>query len=325
MSSTSFTMEMHRESKTPLRGRSYVLMTAAHNEQATIRDTIESVLAQTLLPVRWVIASDNSSDETDAIVKSYLGKHDFMRFLRTEHEAGRSFASKVIALRKLEPLLEGVGSDFIGNLDADVRLEPSFFQDLVEKFEAFPEMGLAGGFVYEDAGQGFCCRRNNSIHSVPHAAQLLRRDCYRAMGGYAVLRYGGEDWHAQTSTRMMGWSCKAFPELKIFHARSTGSGSHVLRHRFQQGRMDYALGSYPLFELLKCLRRIPDAHFLGGITRLMGFVWSSIRCEPRPVSNDFMKFLRNEQKRRLSSSLTAGLFRRQESAKMSGHSAEDFL
>ena len=46
----------------PQRQRTYVLMTAAYNEEALIEATIRSVLAQTLRPQSWVIVSDNSTD-----------------------------------------------------------------------------------------------------------------------------------------------------------------------------------------------------------------------------------------------------------------------
>ena len=54
---------------------SYVLMTAAYNEEAFIEKTITSVLEQTLLPKKWVIVSDNSTDGTDAIIDRYAKQH----------------------------------------------------------------------------------------------------------------------------------------------------------------------------------------------------------------------------------------------------------
>ena len=62
--------------------RNYVLMTAAHNEEAFIERTIESVLSQTVLPKRWVIVSDGSTDKTNQIVESYARQHDFICFLK---------------------------------------------------------------------------------------------------------------------------------------------------------------------------------------------------------------------------------------------------
>jgi len=280
----------------------YVLMTAAYNEEANIGKTIESVLLQTLLPNRWVIASDGSVDRTDEIIESYARQHDFIRFERIKRTPGRSFGSKVRALQAASKLLGDAPHAFIGNLDADVSIEPSYFEDLIDCFQKRPALGLAGGFVCEETDGEFRSRRSNRVYSVAHAAQLVRRECYEAIGGYAVLEYGGEDWHAQTSARMKGWEVEAFPELRIFHHRHTGEGDNLLRHKFRQGRMDYSFGSDPLFEVLKCAERLPEAPFvMGSVSRLAGFLWSWVRREGRPVSDEFIAFLRSEQKTKMQS------------------------
>lgn len=284
----------------------YVLMTAAHNEEATIEGTLKSVTSQTILPERWVIASDASTDRTDDIIQEYARKFSFIRYLRIARQPGRNFRSKVLALQAGAKLLSDCQFNFIGNVDADVSLEPCYFQDLLTQFERRPRLGLAGGFFFEEQDGEFRSRRGNRTYSVTHAAQLVRRECYQAIGGYAVLEYGGEDWHAETSARMRGWEIEAFPTLKIFHHRRTGEGGNLIRYKFRQGRMDYAFGSDPRFEILKCLLRVPDKPFLiGCLARLTGFVWSCIRRDQRPVSDEFVAFMRNEQKARLAS-----LFRR---------------
>jgi poly-beta-1,6-N-acetyl-D-glucosamine synthase len=283
-------------------GRAYVLVTAAYNEEENIAKPIESVLAQTELPRMWVIVSDGSTDRTDEIVQRYAEKHSFIRFLRVTRPPGRSFRTKVMALQAGMKLLEDVPYKFIGNLDADISLGPSYFADLITKFEKDPKLGIAGGFVCEEEGGKFQSRSSNRVYSVAHAAQLVRRECYEAIGGYAVLEYGGEDWHAQTSARMMGWSAEAFPELGIYHHRHTGEGGNLVRHKFRQGRMDYSFGSDPIFETFKCLQRLAERPILlGSFARLTGFFWSSIIREPRPVSKEFIAFLRSEQKKKTSS------------------------
>jgi glycosyltransferase involved in cell wall biosynthesis len=290
-------------------GRAYVLATAAYNEEANIGKTIESMLVQIELPQRWVIVSDGSLDRTDEIVQGYAEKYPFIRFLRVTRPPGRSFRTKIMALQEGIRLLADVPFQFIGNLDADVSLEPSYFRDLIAKFEMNPKLGLAGGFVFEGKEGDFQSRKINRAYSVAHAAQLVRRECYEAIGGYAVLEYGGEDWHAQTSARMMGWSAEAFPELRIFHHRCTGEGGNLVRHRFRQGRMDYSFGSDPIFEIFKCLQRLAERpFFISSFARLTGFFWSTIIRESRPVSDKFVAFLRSEQKKKTLSLLN--IFRR---------------
>lgn len=282
----------------------YVLMTAAHNEEATIEGTIKSVVSQNILPTRWVIVSDASSDRTDDIIQEYAQRFSFIRYVRITRPPGRNFGSKVLALQSGSKFLAECEFDFIGNVDADVSLEPSYFQDLLAQFDRRPRLGLAGGFFFEEEGGEFMSRRGNRRYSVTHAAQLVRRECYEDIGGYAVLEYGGEDWHAETSARMNGWEIEAFPQLKIFHHRHTGTAGSLVRYKFRQGRMDYAFGSDPLFEILKCLLRVPDKPFLiGCMARLTGFAWSSIHRDQRPVSDEFVAFMRNEQRARLASLL----------------------
>jgi len=283
----------------------YVLMTAAYNEEANIQRTIDSILAQTQLPKRWVIVSDGSIDGTDEIVRDYAKHHEFIRFLRVDRSPGRSFRSKVVALRNGSKLLEDANFDFIGNLDADVTVGSSYFGDLIHRFSKYPSLGLAGGFVCEETDGVFRSRKINRVYSIAHAAQLLRRECYDDIGGYAVLEYGGEDWHAQTTARMKGWTAQAFPELEIYHHRQTGTGDNLLRHKFRQGKMDHSFGCDPVFEVFKCLGHLTEEPFFtGGTARLVGFLWSSIGGEKRPVSNEFVAYLRAEQRQKISSAFS---------------------
>jgi hypothetical protein len=71
--------------------------------------------------------------------------------------------------------------------------------------------------------------------------------------------------------------------------------------------MDYAFGSEPIFEILKCLERVTEKpFFIGTAARLTGFLWSSLIREPRPVSDEFIAFLRAEQKKKTLSLLYLG-------------------
>ena len=72
----------------------YVLITAARNEEAYIDKTIQSVVSQTILPEKWVIVSDGSTDRTDEIVKKYLVENHWIEFLRMPEHKNRKFAAK---------------------------------------------------------------------------------------------------------------------------------------------------------------------------------------------------------------------------------------
>ena len=69
----------------------------ARNEAAYIEKTLESVVAQTVLPVRWVIVSDGSTDGTDDLVKKYAAKHEWIELVRLPERKERHFGGKVMA------------------------------------------------------------------------------------------------------------------------------------------------------------------------------------------------------------------------------------
>lgn len=285
------------------RGKSakkYVLVTAAYNEEAYLQRLLVSVVHQTVSPLKWIIVSDGSTDRTDEIVEAFAKDHEFIQLHRVTERHERNFAAQVNGINRGFALLGGLDYDFIGNLDADISLEPTYFEKLLKEFERDPQLGLAGGFIYEDAGAGFESRRGNRTRAVPHALQLFRRQCFEQLGGYLPLPYGGPDWHAEVSARMNGWTVEAFPDLPAFHHRPTGTAGGLLRYWYRQGFMDYSLGSHPLFEIMKLACRLRSRPYvIGALARFTGFVLASVRGDTRPVSDLFVRFLQDEQKTRL--------------------------
>ena len=179
-------------------------------------------------------------------------------------------------------------------------MEPSYFEKLIDQFDRDPQLGIAAGFIHEERDGEFRSRPANRVDSVPHAAQLVRRFCYEAIRGYTVFKYGGEDWYAQQCAKMKGWHVEAIPTLKVFHERHTGGAGSPLSHQFRLGRLDYSFGSDPVFEFMKCALRLSEKPwFLGAVTRFLGFTWSSLSREERPVSREFVAFLRREQRSKI--------------------------
>jgi hypothetical protein len=282
----------------------YVIVTAAHNEEAFLELTIQSVLAQTARPLRWVIVSDRSTDRTDSIAASFARQHDFIRFLRLDHSLSRGTASKITALSEAIRQLGNCDYEFIANLDGDVSFDRDYFQSLLAYFDKDPVLGIAGGVVCEQRHGVFEPRIGNSLRSVAHAGQMVRRTCYDQIGGWLALEFGGEDWYAEVRARKSGWRVAAFSGQRLLHHRPTGGASPLLRHRFREGKMDHSVGSHPAFEIAKCARRVLEKPFLlGSVTRMSGFLWSYATRRPRAIDAETMRFLRREQLGRIFGSM----------------------
>ncbi len=282
-------------------GRRYVLITAAYNEAAYIEYPIWSVIVQTVQPERWIIVSDGSSDGTDDIIWKYASRHDFIVYRRLEKDPGVSgFASKVRALNEARDMLKDLDYDFVGHLDADVSFHADYYERLMAEFHNDLKLGLSGGYIQEKKRGQFKSRPTNRRNSVPGAIQFFRRQCYEDIGKFIPLEMGGEDWHAEVSARMKGWHVASVPSLAVFHHKVGPGVRGHFRDPIRSGCMDYRLGSHPLFEILKCLRRVKEKPYvIGAALRLGAFFWSQGRRKTRPVSVEFIRHLRREQAARL--------------------------
>jgi glycosyltransferase involved in cell wall biosynthesis len=80
------------------RDLNYAIITPARNEAQYLELTIKSMIAQTRPPVKWVIVSDGSTDETEELVRKYLGEYPWIELLRMPERAERHFAGKARAV-----------------------------------------------------------------------------------------------------------------------------------------------------------------------------------------------------------------------------------
>lgn len=282
----------------------YALVTAAYNEENYIEKTILSVVCQTVPPKKWIIVSDGSTDHTDEIVRRYAENYSFIELHRITEEHPRNLTAQVNAINAGFARLEETNCRFIGNLDSDISFEPTYFERLLQRFEADACLGLAGGFIFEERNGEFQKRRSNSVSSVAHAVQLFRRECLHALGGYRGFSWAGADWYAEVSLRMKGWHVQSIPELRAFHHRPTGRGFGLLRYWYRGGIMDYYMGAHPLFEIFRVLRRFQEKPYvLGALIRFSAFLLAYCRREERQVPPEFIGFLRREQIERLRTHL----------------------
>lgn len=288
----------------------YVLITPARNEAAFIEKTIESVIAQTRLPLRWVIISDGSTDGTDEIVEHYLAAHDWIELIKLPPRQERNFAAKVLAVRAGYERVQGLTFEVVGSIDADVSFPGDYFAYLLDKFERTPELGVAGTHYIEGDFHSYRDSYIN-VHHVNGQIQLFRRACYEDIGGYVPIEGGGIDWVAVTTARMKGWLTYSYDERVFHHHRKMGTaGSSELQARFHYGKKDYFLGGHPLWQLFRGTFQMAKRPYLvGGLALLAGYGWSWITGAKRAVTDELMYFHRQEQITRMKQ-LLAGRMRR---------------
>jgi glycosyltransferase involved in cell wall biosynthesis len=279
---------------------SYVLITPVRNEESTIGTTLESVVRQTIPPLEWVVVSDESTDRTDEIVHHYADKYPFIQLLRLTRRPQRSFSSVVFATEAGIDALSYKDYDFIGFLDADIRLTETYYADIMMRFAANLKLGLAGGLVVDCVGGRRVCNKQ-SLRDVAGAVQFFRRECFDLLGGLIAIPEGGWDAITCLQARLRGFSTQTFPAIQVDHLKPRNVAEGNITRRFMQlGVRDYALGNHPLFETGKCAYRcLEQPYLIGGMMRFAGYLWCCITQRKRMLSPEMILEIRREQLSRL--------------------------
>ena len=277
----------------------YVVITPARNEANYIERTLESMVSQTCLPLRWVIVSDCSTDRTDEIVNEYRRGRDWIDLLRLPEHRDRSFAAKVSCFESGFERVTHLPFDIVASLDGDIAFDKDYFEFFLKKFIANPKLGVAGTPFVE--GNRHYNYKYTNIEHVSGACQVFRRRCFEDIGGYRRIAGGGIDWVAVTTARMRGWQTRTFTEKTCLHLRPIGTGTRTaISAGFHRGQKDFYLGGHPVWQVFRCLHQMTRPPYVfAGLLLLAGYTWASVRRIDRPVSDKLVRFHRKEQMDRL--------------------------
>jgi len=283
--------------------KEYILITPVHNEEKFIGQVIASVVSQTILPKKWIIVDDGSTDDSHHIIKRYENKYAFVSYLWFNEHCHESYYS-----RRVSVVLHGIEAakkleyDFMGVLDGDITLEKTYYEAVLQEFERNTKLGIASGVYVNKCGDNLQPVLIDANHT-PGGVQMFRRQCYEEIGGYVPQKYGGDDSCAEIMARMRGWQTRSFPKYQVIHHRLTGTicGASIIRARFRQGLTEYGVATHPLFMVAKSIRRavLEKPYFIGSIARLFGFLYGYCLREERRFPPEAIRFVRKEQMRRL--------------------------
>lgn len=283
----------------------YVIITPCRNEAAFARQTLDSVLAQTVLPARWIIVDDGSTDDTPSIIAEYAEREDWIEVVRREDRGRRSVGPGVI-----DAFYDGLATvdlddyDYVCKLDLDLILPPRYFQILMTRMEAEPRLGCSSGkpyFVHPRTGE-LVSEKISDEMSVG-ASKFYRVSCFRQIGGFVrEVMWDGIDCHR---CRMLGWIVESSddPDLRFTHLRPMGSSDRsIWRGRLRWGFGQYFMGTSFIYVIAMTIYRMPrHPVILGGLLVLLGYLLCIPRGVPRYDDLEFRRFLRRFQWRCLVS------------------------
>lgn len=282
-------------------GAKYVLVSPVRDEAEYLQKTIDSMVAQTILPVKWVIVDDGSTDGTGAIIDKAAALHHWIEPMHRPNRGTRSVGPGVIdAFYAGYQGLSDTDYEFVGKMDGDLSFGPTYFEYLLRLFAGNTHLGAASGKCFHPLN-GKLVEERIDDESVLGAMKFYRRKCFEEIGGFVrEVMWDGIDFHR---ARMAGWETRSFrdPELRIIHHRQMGSSYHSVVHgRLRWGRGQYFMGTHPLYILVSGVNRMRERPFvLGGMCIVLGYFIAKLRGSPRYEDKAFRRELHRWQLKRL--------------------------
>ena len=279
--------------------RSYLLISPGRNEAQYMRQTLDSVIAQTVRPALWVIVDDGSTDASPAILAEYAAKHDWIRVITRQDRGVRAVGPGVIdAFYAGYETIRPDDYAYLCKLDLDLNLPPRYFAGLMERMEANPRIATCSGKAYIWEHGRLVNERHGDETSIG-ATKFYRVACFKALGGFVrEVMWDGIDGHR---CRMRGWVACSWdaPQLRFVHLRPMGSSqTGVLTGRMRHGYGQYFMGTGFVYMLANAVNRINEKpYLLGSLAMVWGWIKSAWQGKPRYDEPGFRDFLRRYQGR----------------------------
>jgi glycosyltransferase involved in cell wall biosynthesis len=279
----------------------YLIISPCRNEAEFMRQTLDSVVAQSIRPTKWVIVDDGSTDATPTILAEYAAKHAWIQIVTRSDRGHRAVGPGVIdAFYSGYEAINVDDYDFICKLDLDLIMPPRYFELLMARMHANPKLATVSGKAYIHV-EGQLVYENHGDENSIGAAKFFKVSCFKHIGGFVrEVGWDGIDGHM---CRMNGWVACSWdePELRFIHLRPMGS-SHkgIYTGRYRAGYGQYYMGTGFLFILASVVSRLNQKPYvLGQLTILWGWIHSAILGKPRYPNEEFRRFLQRYQMRAL--------------------------
>jgi len=229
------------------------------NGAAHLRETLDSLLGQTLLPSEVLLVDDGSTDGSAALIAALVTEHAEKVLFRviTQPNAGQSAARNVAA--------EAATGELLAFLDQDDLWYSEHLAALSKPFTHDPEVGwVYSDFDEIDGDSRLVVRQFIAAHQMSHpkttlfqilgsdlmvlpSASVLRRSAFLAVGGFDVELSGYED--DELFLRMFRGRWKSHFVARSLTVFRTHAASSSRRGSFRRSRMIF---------LTKVAAEVPD-------------------------------------------------------------------
>lgn len=216
----------------------FYIIIPAHNEDAYIGKTLQSLVEQTLLPKSLVVVNDNSTDSTKDIVANFVSKYDWISLVNSESTDEHLPGSKIVnAFNKGLQTLD-YNYDVICKFDADLIFPQNYLETLATHFSNSPKLGMASGFCYIEKNDKWVLENLTNKDHIRGALKAYRKACFEAIGHLKPSM--GWDTVDELLAKYHNWEIKTDEALQVRHLKPTGQ-SYNKASKYLQGESLYKM------------------------------------------------------------------------------------
>jgi glycosyltransferase involved in cell wall biosynthesis len=223
----------------------------AYNAEAYIRESIESILAQTFTDFEFLIINNASTDRTVEIIESY--KDPRIKLITNPTNLG--------LIGSLNVGLKAARGKYIARMDHDDRAEPTRFEKEYTYLESHPDIAIVGTWsnIMDSNGKFIRIHKNPLLNNVikyelmfgnnlTHPSIMMRREIILKEGGYDPEWVNTEDYNLY-SRIIRKYPLANIPEpllnYRVHGASLTGeSASQAIMHKNTKRMIRNNVGYY---------------------------------------------------------------------------------
>ncbi|MEZ0346875.1 MAG: glycosyltransferase [Infirmifilum sp.] len=240
----------------------YTVVMAAHNEEKYIGEALKSVFSQTMKPAKVIVVLDRCTDKTAEIAQQFPVE------IIEKKEKSWVFSYS----ENLELARRRVETPFYAIVDADVILEPNYFEQLISEMD--DNTACIGGVVETRSNTilGKLLKiwektYKASIDRRPRGCALLIRTSFlEEIGGFADVP--APDTYVQDAALKSKYKVKITQKTKAYHVREITLGRAV-KTQFYTGISRYIMGKSFLRTLGHSIIRLRPFVAIGYIYAIL--------------------------------------------------------
>lgn len=229
----------------------FYIVIPAHNEEAFIQKTLDSLLSQSHLASKIVVVNDNSTDNTAHIVSKIADQHPSVSLVNTNSSSEHIPGSKVInAFYKGYQTLD-LDYDVICKFDADLIFPKNYLATICNHFKSDNSVGMAGGFCHIYDGEKWKLENLTNKDHIRGALKAYRKACFTDIGELKPLM--GWDTADELLAQYNRWTIKTDASLIVKHLEPTGK-RYNKKSKYKQGEAFYRLRYGTLITLIAAIK-----------------------------------------------------------------------